>query len=142
LFAVFAMQLGGVAAGFALGWALGIFALPANSADDLVPDRAVGVRGVDRSATEADRDAVLGAPAGEGGPLITGTDAADELSPGPGPSTIELGAGDDVVNLAVDRARDVVYCGAGEDVVVQLAAADPLDEFFDCEQYAELVAQP
>lgn len=143
LFAVLAMGMGGVAAGFALGWALGIFTLPAITADNLGPDSAVGVRGVDQSAGEADRDAAVGASAGTNGRVITGTDGADELSPGPGPSTVELGAGDDLVNLGVDGVRDVVHCGPGHDLVVHLGAAvDPEDEYFDCEEFGELVAQP
>jgi hypothetical protein len=136
-----AIQVAAVGVGFALGWALGAAVLPGDDGDDLSAQTVVDVRGVDGSADDREAGAV-GAPAGPVGRMIAGTPGADEISLGRGPSTVELGAGNDTVNLADDGAVDRVFCGPGEDVVVHLGAVDPLDEFVDCETFADLVAQP
>lgn len=137
LFAVIALNVVGVGFGFALGWALGIVTVPANSAGILGDAGVIDATGVDPAEDQGD-------PAGEpAGHVIEGTDGPDELSPGDGPSTVLLGLGDDTVNLIDDGKRDVIDCGAGDDLVVTLGGpADPLDEFADCEQFAELIATP
>lgn len=138
LFAVIAVNVVGVGFGFALGWALGIVTVPTSSAGFLGSDSGViDATGVDPAEDQGDS---AGAPRGH---TIEGTSGDDELSPGNGPSTVLPGAGDDTVNLVNDGARDVVDCGPGEDLVVTLGGpADPLDEFDDCEQFAELTATP
>jgi Ca2+-binding RTX toxin-like protein len=90
-----------------------------------------GGRGIDVILEHGSGDDVL-----RGGPSRRAADAffdREFLDPAGGADRVFGGGGPDFVQLRDDGSRDIVRCGPGDDVVDYVAAQDPLDRLFGCE---------
>jgi Ca2+-binding RTX toxin-like protein len=77
-------------------------------------DRLSGLAGNDRLIGGAGADRLLGGP---GTDRLLGGAGSDRLDGGAGNDGLDGGAGNDMLT-ANDKARDVIGCGVGQDVVV------------------------
>jgi hypothetical protein len=88
-------------------------------------DRIRGLGGNDCLFGEGGNDDVRGGP---GRDAVNGGNGSDQLYGGAGRDNIRGGPGRDRI-FAVDRARDVITCGGGRDIV----RADRVDRILGCE---------